>query len=271
MSESNSRPLKWLSNCLGETIDWDAYDGLDFKRARDAIKKRREQYRKKVIDGEMNGEKGKQIKRICSREGCDRTVRAKGLCSKHYNREHRSRLEPLMTAVCQTRLCPRSVFSMSLCRKHYVQLTKYRKKLGQFCKRCPENDKKVIFTKDLCRTHYITAMRESQPAYMFGVRTRALPTNSRCTDEELRYLDKRNVPKTPKFIDRRIADHMRQKKEHEKDPHNVEILSPATMVIFGDETIPCPPRVEFDGYIFGHLFHPRSIPLSLPVSTVTYE
>lgn len=108
----------------------------------------------------------------CSVEGCDRDVYARGMCTKHYQRE-RSRQHVAGTwqniirtapSVCTVEGCDNKAKSRGLCSKHYqahrdelIRANKWgtKKKKRVHCKR--EDCSRPIFKHGLCHKHFFEA------------------------------------------------------------------------------------------------------------------
>lgn len=59
--------------------------------------------------------------RICSAEGCDQPVHARGYCSQHYRQWHKAN----ETRRCSVQGCDGRLSARGYCHKHYVQWLKY--------------------------------------------------------------------------------------------------------------------------------------------------
>ena len=79
--------------------------------------------------------KPKKPRPICTEEGCDGPVRAKGLCAKHYNRmryaeKKKERPEPQIRGVgeCNQEGCTTPVHARGMCGKHFMEWVRSRRK-----------------------------------------------------------------------------------------------------------------------------------------------
>lgn len=105
-------------------------------------------------------------KRTCSIEACDGVHRARGWCSKHYQRwkafgdpmvERKARVAP--ERGCSIEACTRVHRSLGLCSPHYTRLRKYGDPLAaaqpkptRRCEKAGCNDSH--YARGLCRIHY---------------------------------------------------------------------------------------------------------------------
>jgi len=103
----------------------------------------------------------------CNIHGCPKPVRARGLCSLHYQRERRKKGTEFLQSfhaiarrkhdksnTCWLGFCMRKIHSMNLCRPHYLRLRRYRLSNEKWCSDCPNDDKKCEYTDGLCAKHY---------------------------------------------------------------------------------------------------------------------
>lgn len=63
----------------------------------------------------------------CSADTCSRPAISRGLCSKHYQRQHPKPApkKPVRQTICQVDGCPDSVYAKNYCGKHYRRVLKY--------------------------------------------------------------------------------------------------------------------------------------------------
>src|SRR4029077_2239296 len=66
---------------------------------------------------------------ICTTEGCDGKVNARGLCRKHYQRARRhdrsTSDRPRIVRTCSVEGCGGRVWAKGLCHKHYIRARKH--------------------------------------------------------------------------------------------------------------------------------------------------
>jgi hypothetical protein len=83
-------------------------------------------------------------KEPCSSPGCPNFVWARGLCTRHYQAEYRTRGPP-----CSSKGCPKTSFAKGLCVRHYQEHYRHRNvPCGK--RRC----RGVAFSRGLCVKHY---------------------------------------------------------------------------------------------------------------------
>ena len=102
---------------------------------------------------------------ICKFEGCERGVKAKGLCHKHYTfQQNKKRIEnnKQQGKICKVNGCERGVSLDGYCQSHYTNQRKKKKeernkKLGKICK--VNGCERGVLTNHLCGTHYDTKQK----------------------------------------------------------------------------------------------------------------
>lgn len=103
------------------------------------------------------------VVKICTREGCEKAVRAKGLCSTHYSQYRRANYD---IPECSVQGCNKQAHSAGLCPAHLHAKNEYgdpllRKSLDGVSETCLFNDgsgqcgfSTEAGGRSLCRKHY---------------------------------------------------------------------------------------------------------------------
>lgn len=108
--------------------------------------------------------------RRCSVEGCEKEVRARGFCFRHYERFMKHGTTDLISYVpkpkasCEAPGCSKPVLALGLCSKHYQRFKirgstdlPVKEKVVIPC--CVDGCTKPSFTRGYCKTHYQRLIR----------------------------------------------------------------------------------------------------------------
>lgn len=103
--------------------------------------------------------------KTCSVAECKHRIKARGLCSKHYQQERRkggldflciSKKRRRKQCVINSCLCKQRTWG--LCNRHYKILYRYRKKENIKCERCQT---KIVYSSNFCKKHYDGTFRDN--------------------------------------------------------------------------------------------------------------
>lgn len=116
-----------------------------------------------------------RVARVCSVEGCERTIHARGLCSTHHSRAIRKgEIEPLqITEFCSIDGCGRGHYGLGYCAPHYRRFKKYgnatatpiseERETPRLCSL--SNCERVHYCKGYCHGHYLRFKKYGDPGF----------------------------------------------------------------------------------------------------------
>lgn len=115
------------------------------------------------------------VARICSVEGCERVLHARGLCSVHHGAAIRKgEIEPRqITERCSIEQCDRKHYGLGYCTPHYRRFKKYGDPLATPVKESGKEPRlcevpecgKIHYCKGYCHGHYLRFKKHGDPGF----------------------------------------------------------------------------------------------------------